>query len=97
MPSCRNSFLPLLLDCAEPEEHDWLTVPAEGIKNPGAQWRPRLTCPLNSPFLSTLPTMDGARRGAASMLIFELLRVTGFDGFFCPLTRENECWVTLRA
>ncbi|KRA08026.1 hypothetical protein ASD75_12215 [Acidovorax sp. Root568] len=46
-----------------------------------AQWRPRLTCPLNGPQLTTLPTMDCARHGAAWWAVFAHFRVTGFDGF----------------
>ena len=62
----------------------------------GAQWRPRLTCHLNGPFLPTLPTLGGARRGVASRLLFESLLVTGFDGFFWYLESERNGRVTLR-
>ena len=47
----------------------------------GAQWRPRLTCPLNRPVVLTPPTMDFARCGEALRPIIERLRVPGFDGF----------------
>ena len=57
--------------------------------NPGAQWRPRLTCPLNSSLLPTLPTIGCVRRGAALGANFKLILATGFDGF-CPAPTHED-------
>lgn len=51
------------------------------VTSHSAQWRPRLARPLNWSLLLTLPTKVYAMRGAALQSIFEVLWLTGFDGF----------------
>ncbi len=46
-----------------------------------AQWRPRLTCPLNRVILLPLTTGGSARPGAASQAISKLSTVTRIAGF----------------
>ena len=54
-----------------------------------AQSRPRRACPLDRPFLLTLPTPGSAKPGAASRAVFRRYSMTGFDGFLHRLAMRG--------